>query len=257
MQPAHPSDSSPPSRRLSLARASWESTPRRVRDAVDKLLGALSAEAGDDLVGVVVHGSATRGEFVDGRSDVDLVVVLREGKRPTLERLAEPIALARAAVRAEVLVLLEGELARSADVFPLLYEEVRASHVLLAGDDPFAALSIAPEHVRLRVEQELRDLRVKLRRAVVDARGDGATLSAWVNRSTKLARSPLRALLSLLGAPPSPKLDAVMAAAGKRFRVDVSLLGRVREEPVRAHDALAALLDAAVEAADRFDAQGA
>ena len=46
--------------------------------------------------------------------------------------------------------MLAGEIARSADVFPLLFDDVRRCHSVLYGSDPFATLVIQKEHIRLR-----------------------------------------------------------------------------------------------------------
>lgn len=228
----------------------WETVARRARDGVEALARAVEEAAGADLASVVVHGSATRGDWVDGKSDLDVIIVLAEERREVLERLAEPLALARAQHRIEAMILVEREIPRAADVFPLFYEDLCAARAVVRGRDPFAAITIAPEHRRLRVEQELRDLRIRLRRAVTDARGDRRYLGGLVERKVKQLRAPLRSLLSLLGVEAGLRLDVVLAKACKRFRVDAADLGRASSDPLRAHDALATLLDRAIETVD-------
>ena len=51
----------------------------------------------------------------------------------------------------------------------LIWERGRPNqkcHAVVFGRDPFEKLVIAPQHRRLRIEQELREARITLRRAV-------------------------------------------------------------------------------------------
>src|SRR3954467_11823898 len=50
----------------------------RVELTVTALAGALRAVARSSLVGIYVHGSSVLGDFVAGRSDLDLLVVVRD-----------------------------------------------------------------------------------------------------------------------------------------------------------------------------------
>lgn len=63
----------------------------------DHVLAELRAELGDDLVAVWVHGSAVLGGFVDGRSDLDLLVVVTDD----VERDWRSVGLALTRVAAE------------------------------------------------------------------------------------------------------------------------------------------------------------
>ncbi|HTJ83074.1 MAG TPA: nucleotidyltransferase domain-containing protein, partial [Polyangiaceae bacterium] len=109
---------------------------------------------------------------------------------------------------------------------------------------------------RLRVEQELRDASLALRRAAADSRGEPRALAAAVERVVSRIRLPLRGLLDLLGvACESSGLDAVLIKAGKKLVAPTSRLGRPSAQPEESYDELAALLAKAVAAADTLDAE--
>jgi predicted nucleotidyltransferase len=231
----------------------WESVPRRVRDHVQDLVLGLQTAAEGDLVGVMVHGSAARGDYQPDHSDIDVIVVLARSSREMLERAGHALALAHSAARIEAMILVEAEIERAADVFPVFYEDIKAFHVVLFGRDPFAHLVIPREHIRLRVEQELREMQIRLRRSVADARGDRGLLVAAIKRKTKQVRFPLRALLELSGVNTKHKIDLVLSKAGKRLKLDVGPILRADDEPEAAHEALVALIDRAIEAADQLE----
>lgn len=233
------------------AKATLDALPEEVRQRLDALKGALIKAAGDELVALLVFGSAARGGWRPGRSDVDVMVVLRDDSREVLERIGHPLLLARYAARVEAIVLRADEVAHAADVFPLLYDELREDGVALHGESPFAGLQISDKHRRLRIEQELREARIRLRRMVTDSDGAKPALAIAVERKLRQVRSPLRALLKLSGNDPGVSLDAVLTAACKTFGVDGASLTRAHEDPASAYTALTKLLAAAIDEADR------
>jgi predicted nucleotidyltransferase len=223
-----------------------------VKQRIDELVAALQKANGENLSAVLVHGSAVRGGWREG-SNVDLVVVLLESDRESLDRSANALQGARWSSRIEAMVLVEHEIARAADVFPIFYDEIRRHHVLLHGRDPFAELRIEKHHIRLRIEQELREAQIRLRRAVIDTQGNRDALRGAVARKIKQVRSPLHALLVQKDIAGEDDLKSVLARSGKSFVVDVAPLSRVDEDPSAAHDALVALLEAAIADVDAME----
>lgn len=64
---------------------SWSDAPADVRNEVHELITSLSDALGNKLVGVYLHGSLAMGCFNPDRSDVDVLVVVRE-RMPTAPR---------------------------------------------------------------------------------------------------------------------------------------------------------------------------
>jgi predicted nucleotidyltransferase len=226
--------------------------PAAVQKRLEELTASLEAVLGDDLQALLLHGSAARGGYREGESDLDLIVVLKDASRPRLDAISNALQLARYSARIETMILTVDEIPRAADVFPLLYDDIRRCHILVRGTDPFSGLQISDRHRRLRVEQELRDTQIRFRRAVVDGMASGAALAGTIVRRVSQIRSPLAALLALHGENIDDDLGAVLAAAGKRFEVDTARLLRPREAPADALEAFTRLLDAAVEDADNL-----
>jgi predicted nucleotidyltransferase len=233
-----------------------EALPETTRAPLSALRDGLEKAAGANLAALVVYGSAVRGGFVPGESDVDLIVVLHETSIAQLKAIAEPLMLARYSARAEAMVLKNDNIAAASDVFPLLYDDVRQRHILLSGRDPFLDLNISDVHRRLRVEQELREARIRMRRAVVDALGSESTIAGAVARKIKQIRGPIHALLKLKGIDADDRLEPVFAAAGQAYGIDTAPLTRVSVSPEGAHTALRALLDAAIADVDTLESRG-
>jgi len=238
---------------MSDKKAGIESLPDHVQKHLRDLEAGLVKALGESLVGVLVHGSVVRGEYRPGESDVDVIVVLKDATFAQLESIGNPLQLARYAARIEAMILEEKEIAGASDAFPLLYDEIKQRHVLLAGRDPFSAVEVHDTHRRLRIEQELREAQIRLRRAVTDAFGAREAIGGAVTRKVKQVRAPLHALLTLKGVSCPADLPSVTAKIGEVYGVDVAPLRRAREEPDAAHAALVALLGKAIHDVNEMD----
>ena len=233
--------------------------PPAIRAHTDTLVTDLKAALADNLAAVVVYGSAVRGGYDVDHSDVDVMVILRDDPRLGIEAMANALAIARLSARIECMILRHDDLHAAADVFPLLYDDVRSCHALLHGQDPFAGLVIHDHHRRLRIEQELREMRIRLRRVMADHVGNHGHLGAELRRKHTQLRSPLYALLQLRSVPCTDDGPAtVLTTAGRHFDVDVGALSRLtsgadHDTTMAAADALRTLLTRAIAAVEALD----
>lgn len=233
-----------------------QNLPERTRKRLEELRGALTSALGDELEALVMFGSAVRGGYRADSSDVDLVIVLKNDRRELVERIGPALAVARYAARIEAMILRSSDLQRSADVFPLLYDDIREKSVVLHGKSPFEALVISDDHRRLRIEQELREARIRARRMLSDNAGDDRALAGGIDRKVKQVRSPLHALLRLHGKTSDGSLDQVLRDSAKAYGLDAAPLLSTRERPKAAYDALTTLLDAAIADVDALFGAG-
>jgi predicted nucleotidyltransferase len=227
--------------------------PASIRSKLEALRDSLVAALGDDLQAMVVYGSVVRGGYAEGRSDVDLLVVLRKDDRATLERIGPSLLLARTSARIESMLLRGDQLSSAADVFPLLYDDVRSCHAVVHGSDVFSGLEIADTHRRLRIEQELREARIRLRLVVAEAPQLPRALTGAIARKLKQLRSPMHALLHLRGVEVHHELADVLREACKLYRVETTALLDYAGNPTRSYDALIQLLDAAIADVDALE----
>lgn len=227
--------------------------PPSVGPRLDELQQALIAALGNDLQALLVFGSAVRGDFRPGHSDIELMIVLKSASPEKLGTIANPLAMARYAIRVEPMILTSEEIPRAADVFPLLYDGIRLSHTLLHGEDPFSQLNISDRHRRLRIEQELRETQIRLRRVVTDTLGQPAEMISPVLRKLRQSRAPLHALLRIRSVECGEPIEQVIAAAGKLYSIDVAPLSKIKEAPAAALATLTKLLDAAVHDVDQLE----
>jgi predicted nucleotidyltransferase len=232
-----------------------EKLPSRAKDALRELTSALQSILGDNLHSLVVHGSVARNHYRTESSNIDLVVVLNRANSESLSRISDALTAARYRANVESMILVASEVARSADVFPLLYSDLRDHHLVLCGADLFSDLKISNEHIRLRIEQELRETLIRLRRVLVDTGGHPDALALPLVRRFKQVQSPLRSLLKLAQISLSEHDDVVEVTANY-FRIDPAPLKTIAAGTVEACECFMNLLTQAIAYIDSWEAKG-
>ena len=224
--------------------------PPTIQAALEQLIAALSSAFGPELKAIVAYGSSARGDYRPNESDVDLLVILGDDALPTLEAVGGALKLARFSARIGVILMLERETTQAADVFPLMYGDIAEEGVALLGENPFLGLQPSQAHIRLRVEQELRDARIRLRRIMAESQGETALLQATVERKLKQLRSPFRAALKLFAVPAPKGLPAVVEALASRYDISAKSVLDFAGEPRQAVVGLCSLIDRMLDEVD-------
>lgn len=180
----------------------------------------LAGELGDDLIAVAVYGSAARGEYREGVSDVNVLVVVR-GLEPRHLRAASPAA--REWVKEgnpAPLMLSESDWRGSADVFAIEYADVRDAHRVVHGEDLFTDLEIRWADLRLQTERELREKSLQLREGYLLTAGAPEELGELLRRSCSTFVALFRAALRLDGADAPRDSAGVVRAIAERAGFD-------------------------------------
>jgi len=154
---------------------------------------------GDDLISILMYGSAASGEYRPGSSDINFMIVLSEDAIDHLDRAFEAVGKWRKSKAAIPLFITQGYLESSLDVFPIEYLNFRTNYVLLHGRDILQGLVIKPEFLRLQCERELKSKLMLLRAAFVGTEGKGRRLRSVVSDSLPAMVATFRGLLYLKG----------------------------------------------------------
>lgn len=189
-----------------------------MRDAVDQVVAPFLTAA-DAVLGqgysAVLYGSAARGDFVPGRSDINLLLILDSVAPATLRGLGPALTAWRKGSPHPPLLIGRTEWDRADDTFPIELADMRTAYRVLRGADPLTGLSVDRTDLRRAVERELRGKLLRLRQGYAAAAGDPALLGEVAARSAATIMVLLRAVLVLLGRTvPVDPLELAAAAAG-------------------------------------------
>jgi hypothetical protein len=170
----------------------------------------------DGLVAALLHGSAARGEYRAGLSDLNLLFVLEELDVSHLRKAAGATRRWVAEGNPPPLLLSADEWFGSVDVFPLEYTDIRDSCVLLAGRDPFAEIRISRQDLRHQLEHEVRSKKIQLREAYLVSGESPEEMGQLLVRSLSTFLVLFRGVLRLDGAQVPRDAGEVIEAVAQR-----------------------------------------
>jgi len=218
----------------------------KLEQRLERLADAVTAATGDNLVSLVLYGSAADGK-VGAQSDVNLLMVLRDASATALHPLGAALRdWLKGGERAPLVFSLDGW-RRAADVFPIEIEDIRQRHRVLRGTDPVADLATTRDDLRRELEREARGLLIQLRASYAAAASDGKALAGVVRDSLRTVLVLFRASLRLAdGKIPETRealVDAVAASAGfdaGAFRWPLEQQGAAKPGRLQPNDPVAA-----------------
>jgi hypothetical protein len=217
---------------------------------------------GDDLISVILYGSAVTHEYQPGISNISFAVVLTD---MSLSRIAQSSPLDRKWEKIGIpvpLFLTPAYLLSSLDTFPIEFLDMQSDYRVLFGEDVLASLEIKKEHLRLHCERRLKLAAVELRRVYVRYGGNERVLEETLNRSLNDLFGVFKALLVMAGETiPSASSD-VIAAVEDLYSLGASALSDVFHAGVRSlkgrhhetFEGFARVLSVLIEATDRLPA---
>jgi hypothetical protein len=172
--------------------------PAPVVAALDAFLAAAKQAFGSDLRSIILYGSAAEGRL-RASSDVNMLLVLKRFDRERVDGIRASFRSAHAAVRLDVMFLLDSEIAQASEAFAVKFTDILGRHRVLFGDNPLASTSIPREATICRLKQVLMNLRLRLREryALISLREE--QLASIIADSAGPLRASAATLLKLEG----------------------------------------------------------
>jgi predicted nucleotidyltransferase len=191
--------------------------PEPVRAGLAAFSAAAQRALGEDLVALVLFGSAAEGRLRP-TSDVNLVVVLSRYEPEGLAAIGEAYRLAQAAIRLSAMFILESEIASAGEAFAVKFADIAARHAVIHGHDVFAGLVLSRVASLHRLRQVLLNLLLRSRERYVASSAFPERLALAAADAVGPLRASAATLLQLeSGATPAPR-DALRRIADETGR---------------------------------------
>jgi len=200
-------------------------------DETQKLLQTYAKDVkgtfGDQLEGLLVYGSAVRGEFLPGRSNLNLLLLLSALDVSVLQSYGTIHKRFQKEQIVVPLFLNEEELRRSASLFALEYTDIAASHHVLSGRDPFLGLDIDTRLLGEQCEQEIHGNLIRLRQRLVEGSGTVEVMGILLPLSLTAVLACLRGLFRQLRVPVPRTNDGLLGNLATTLGMDLPVLQEV------------------------------
>ncbi|HWH60609.1 MAG TPA: nucleotidyltransferase domain-containing protein [Terriglobales bacterium] len=185
-------------------------------DFVEKIRAA----AADNLVSVVLYGSAADGDFHPEYSDLNLLCLLRDASFPALNKIAGVVSWWRGKRHRPPLVLTSQELITSADVFSIEFSDMKQRYRVLFGPDPLRDLQVPMTHHREQLEYEVREKLFLLRQHLMLAGSDEKQLWEIMLHSLSSFTTLFRHVLVEMGEQQRKHSREAVAVLSKKLSFD-------------------------------------
>lgn len=190
-----------------------------------KFLPVLQDVFKENLVTVILYGSAVKGTYTAGVSDVNILILLEEADPKSVVMLGKAAARIITKNRINPLLLTRSEFLSSADVFPMEYLDIADSRKVIFGTDPVGDLKITNDNLRHQVEEQLRGTISSLRRALLASKGQHRPLKRYLAEWFGSQNALIRGLLRLSGLTEIPTDFAkFVQSLTERFGIEAGAL---------------------------------
>ncbi len=184
---------------------------------------------GNDLISIMLYGSAASGDYIPGKSDINFMVVLSENGIDSLDHTFDLIAKWKKRNVATPLFLTEEYVKTSLDVFPIEYLNFQNSYELVYGKDILKDLSFDREFLRMQCEREVKGKLLLLREAFLESQGRGKYLQQLIGQSLGAFVAIFNGLLHLKGEKLPRHKREVIKQVCNAFDMDSGLFKKLLE----------------------------
>ncbi len=201
--------------------------PRDPREIFPEIISDYKSIFGNDLVSIILYGSAAGRDYRPGRSDINFMMVLTEEGIARLDLAFDMVKKWRKRNVAIPLFLTDGYIETSLDVFPIEYLSFQRSYVVAYGRDVLEGLSFDLELVRLQCEREIKGKLLLLREGFLETSGKSRAVKELVANSIPALIAIFEALLYIKGKEIPTERSQIVMATAETFGLDSALFERL------------------------------
>jgi len=218
---------------------SMAKSPKDPKDIFSDIIDDYKNAFADDLVSIILYGSAAGKDYRPGKSDINFMIVLSE---KGIERIDEAFDIIKKWQKRTVaipLFLTEAYVGTSLDVFPIEYLSFQRNYVLVFGKDILKDLVFDREFMRLQCEREIKGKLLLLREAFLETSGKAKSLKELIGHSMPAFVAISEALLYLKGQDPPPTKREVVKKTAAQFDMDAALFEKlldIKEDRIKPGD---------------------
>jgi len=157
--------------------------PVKAEEVFEEFSSDAESIFGSNLLTIYLFGSGARGEYVQGKSDINFLVVIESKGLKFLSGVWDHLDNWEKRGISVPLILTESYLNSSLDTFPLEFYNMKDANVLVFGKDILEDLIINDDDLRVQVEHELKAKLLSLRQGFMKTKGNRNELVDLISQS--------------------------------------------------------------------------
>lgn len=197
-----------------------ESLPGRVHSGLRQYIQALESLFGENLISVILYGSAARDDHVKGISDLNILILLNDARIRNVKKAASICRNARDKYAVESRFMSLDTIQSASDVLPMAFLDMQEEYKVLYGKDLLKGIAINHENLRMQCEYQLRYSMMNLRHFYLFSSGNHKRMQSVLVRSFTSFLHLLKSLFRLLGEKPPLHKNEIVDLSVDRFSLD-------------------------------------
>ncbi len=130
----------------------------KIKIKVEKFIQKLKEIFGKRLKSCILYGSAVKGKYREGISDINMIVIVDNLSAEDLEKIKKDLSKYAYKNLIKVFYFSEWFLLSSSDVFPVEWSDIKENHIILYGEDLTEKINVEEENMRIELERKIKQL---------------------------------------------------------------------------------------------------
>jgi predicted nucleotidyltransferase len=201
--------------------------PGKSRKAINGFTRDLVDAFEERLYSFILFGSAASRNFIEGKSDINTIIILDDVVVSDLEVIMEIGQKYAKKGMAVPLVFEIGHVVSSLDTFPIEFSDMKQRHILLHGKDTLKDARIERKNLRYQCEREFKSMVVNLRRGYLRTDGKREKIEAVLDESLASVLAACRGMIWMAEKTPPDDISDLLRTIIEIYDTDTSGIDRV------------------------------
>lgn len=201
--------------------------PDKSRDTAAAFTDKIAKAFGEQLYSMILFGSAAGHDFIEGKSDINTMIILTSVRVADLEIIMEAGQKYARKGLAVPLVFEQGHVVSSLDTFPIEFSDMKQRHVLLYGEDPLEQATIEKRNLRYQCERELKSILVNLRRGFLRTEAKRENIENLLEDSLSSVLAACRGMIWMADKIPHDDASELLGDIRSIYKCDTTAIDRV------------------------------
>lgn len=212
---------------MSLPLTNVSQFPQEARDVLRRFVGQVKKITPNQIDGIFVFGSLVRGDYISGRSNLNVFVLIKALSLEDFQRYGRAQRGWSKMSLVAPLFMTHEEFLKSSRLFPLEYVEMKDFHLILDGRDPFPELHIDVSGLSMQCQREIMGNLIRLRQGFVEGWGRPEAVQALLPVSITALLPCLRGIVRVMGRVPGQKDEIFVSQLPEFLQIDDAVLKEV------------------------------